>query len=198
MIWYGLPRYCSLLGNPIFSTFPTFSISCLATEKTDPYYFHILFFLFVFWNLAQRFCCCGEWIDLYQRSSLTFGETLCAVFIPLIGIAEALFFSLAGCFDLHRNKHDNKKNQIPTSFDDIVRLAEDSPCSFLLFCCFILFAWFCSRNAILIYLFIYFFNLKWSFFVIVASQLRLMKLRRCVSCSRSWVVPSLMTASFTR
>ncbi|KAL1339067.1 hypothetical protein AAHE18_U005700 [Arachis hypogaea] len=60
------------------------------------------------------------------RSSLTFGETLCAVCIPLIGIVEALFLSLAGCFDFHGDKQ-SKKNQIPSSFDDILRLAKDSP-----------------------------------------------------------------------
>ncbi|MED6217519.1 Calcineurin B-like protein 10 [Stylosanthes scabra] len=60
------------------------------------------------------------------RSSLTFGETLCAVCIPLIGIVEALFFSLAGCFDFHGDRR-TKKNQLPSSFDDILTLAKDSP-----------------------------------------------------------------------
>ncbi|KAL1344330.1 hypothetical protein AAHE18_08G038500 [Arachis hypogaea] len=51
----------------------------------------------------------------------------CAVCILLIGIIEALFFSLAGCFDFHDNKK-SKKNQIPNSFDDILCLAKDFPC----------------------------------------------------------------------
>ncbi|KAJ1420297.1 EF-Hand 1, calcium-binding site [Sesbania bispinosa] len=61
--------------------------------------------------------------SLSLRSSLTFGETLCAVFIPLIGIVEALFFGLAGCFDFHRPK----KKKISSTFDDILALAKDSP-----------------------------------------------------------------------
>ncbi|KAL9304375.1 hypothetical protein ACSQ67_021638 [Phaseolus vulgaris] len=62
------------------------------------------------------------------RSGLTFGETLCAVCIPLIGIVEALVFSLTGCFDFH----SPAKNKKPSSatFNDILALAKDSPCSF--------------------------------------------------------------------
>ncbi|XP_061374629.1 calcineurin B-like protein 10 [Gastrolobium bilobum] len=61
--------------------------------------------------------------SLSLRSSLTFGETLCAVFIPLIAIAEALFFSLSGCFDFYRPK----KKIYSSTFDDIINLAKDSP-----------------------------------------------------------------------
>ncbi|XP_068477726.1 calcineurin B-like protein 10 isoform X3 [Phaseolus vulgaris] len=59
------------------------------------------------------------------RSGLTFGETLCAVCIPLIGIVEALVFSLTGCFDFH----SPAKNKKPSSatFNDILALAKDSP-----------------------------------------------------------------------
>ncbi|XP_047182850.1 LOW QUALITY PROTEIN: calcineurin B-like protein 10 [Vigna umbellata] len=59
------------------------------------------------------------------RSSLTFGETLCAVFIPLIGLVEALVFSLAGCFDFHSPA--KKKKPFSTTFDNILALAKDSP-----------------------------------------------------------------------
>ncbi|QCE02264.1 calcineurin B-like protein 10 [Vigna unguiculata] len=58
------------------------------------------------------------------RSSLTFGETLCAVFIPLIGLVEALVFSLTGCFDFHSPA--KKKKPSSTTFDDILALAKDS------------------------------------------------------------------------
>ncbi|XP_061346127.1 calcineurin B-like protein 10 isoform X2 [Gastrolobium bilobum] len=56
------------------------------------------------------------------KSNLTVGETLCAVFIPLIGVVEALIFSLAGCFNYRR-----PKKNISNAFEDIVRLANDSP-----------------------------------------------------------------------
>ncbi|WVZ21825.1 hypothetical protein V8G54_000369 [Vigna mungo] len=62
------------------------------------------------------------------RSSLTIGETLCAVFIPLIGLVEALVFSLAGCFDFHSPA--KKKKPSSTTFEDILALAKGSPCSF--------------------------------------------------------------------
>ncbi|KAL3008026.1 hypothetical protein AAZX31_07G009600 [Glycine max] len=65
-------------------------------------------------------------IDWCQRSSLTFGETLCSVFIPLIGIVEALVFTFASCFDFQSPKK-NKKHS--STFDDILTLAEDSPFS---------------------------------------------------------------------
>ncbi|XP_014633110.1 calcineurin B-like protein 10 isoform X1 [Glycine max] len=63
---------------------------------------------------------------LSLRSSLTFGETLCSVFIPLIGIVEALVFTFASCFDFQSPKK-NKKHS--STFDDILTLAEDSPFS---------------------------------------------------------------------
>lgn len=69
-------------------------------------------------------------IDWCQRSSLTFSETLCAVFIPFIGIVEALVFTFASCFDFQSPKK-NKKHS--STFDDILTLAEDSPCSFCFF-----------------------------------------------------------------
>ncbi|KAK7255571.1 hypothetical protein RIF29_28984 [Crotalaria pallida] len=71
--------------------------------------------------------------SLSLRSSLTFGETVCAVFIPLIGIVEALFFGLASCFHLHPSNsisnNKKKKKENVTTFDDIVRLANHSPFS---------------------------------------------------------------------
>ncbi|KAK7381747.1 hypothetical protein VNO80_00294 [Phaseolus coccineus] len=59
------------------------------------------------------------------RSGLTFGETLCAVCIPLIGLVEALVFSLAGCFDFHSPA--KKKKPSSATFNDILALAKDSP-----------------------------------------------------------------------
>nr|KYP54346.1 Calcineurin B-like protein 10 [Cajanus cajan] len=64
-------------------------------------------------------------IDWSQRSSLTFGEALCAVFIPLIGIVEAVFFTLAGCFDLHSPNNNNPS----FSFHHVLTLANQSPFS---------------------------------------------------------------------
>ncbi|CAJ1950970.1 unnamed protein product [Sphenostylis stenocarpa] len=58
------------------------------------------------------------------RSSLTFGETLCAVFIPLVGIVEALIFSLTGCFSF---RSPAKTKPSPAPFHDILALAKDSP-----------------------------------------------------------------------
>ncbi|KAG5016157.1 hypothetical protein JHK85_022293 [Glycine max] len=63
---------------------------------------------------------------LSLRSSLTFSETLCAVFIPFIGIVEALVFTFTSCFDFQSPR--NKKKHSST-FDDILTLAEDSPFS---------------------------------------------------------------------
>ncbi|KAL2337969.1 hypothetical protein Fmac_012415 [Flemingia macrophylla] len=62
---------------------------------------------------------------LSLRSSLTFGETLCAVFIPLIGIVEAIVSTLAGCF--HFQPSIQKKP--PSSFHNILTLAHESPFS---------------------------------------------------------------------
>ncbi|XP_020228682.1 calcineurin B-like protein 10 isoform X1 [Cajanus cajan] len=64
-------------------------------------------------------------LSLALRSSLTFGEALCAVFIPLIGIVEAVFFTLAGCFDLHSPNNNNPS----FSFHHVLTLANQSPFS---------------------------------------------------------------------
>ncbi|GAU27425.1 hypothetical protein TSUD_356610, partial [Trifolium subterraneum] len=61
-------------------------------------------------------------------SSLTIGETLCAVFFPLIAIAETLIYTLTGCFNC--NNHDQKKKKEKkkfSTFEDILALANDSP-----------------------------------------------------------------------
>nr|AFK33918.1 unknown [Lotus japonicus] len=68
--------------------------------------------------------------SLSLTSSLTIGEALCAVCIPLIGIVEALFFGLAGCFDFHRGTNkvsNNNNNKISCSFHDFLTLAKNSP-----------------------------------------------------------------------
>ncbi|XP_050160936.1 calcineurin B-like protein 10 isoform X2 [Malus sylvestris] len=59
-----------------------------------------------------------------STSSLKIGETLCAVCIPLIGLVEAFIFSLAGCFDRHR-----QPPRPSFTHDDVVRLAATSPFS---------------------------------------------------------------------
>ncbi|KAM1011142.1 hypothetical protein ACFX13_047278 [Malus domestica] len=60
----------------------------------------------------------------YSAYSFTIGETLCAVCIPLIGLVEAFIFSLAGCFDRHR-----QPPRPSFTHDDVVRLAATSPFS---------------------------------------------------------------------
>lgn len=67
--------------------------------------------------------------SLSLGSRLTIGETLCMVFIPLIGIAEALFYSLAGCFDFRSSeqKKKEKEKKMFSTFDEILALANDSP-----------------------------------------------------------------------
>lgn len=72
-------------------------------------------------------------IHIHQGSRLTIGETLCMVCIPLIGLAEALFCSLAGCFDFRSSKlkKKEKEKKMFSTFQEILALANDSPCSFL-------------------------------------------------------------------
>jgi hypothetical protein len=53
------------------------------------------------------------------------------VFFPLIGIAEALFYTLIGCFDCRNQDQKKKKEKKFSTFEDILALANDSPCSFL-------------------------------------------------------------------
>ncbi|WJX86386.1 Calcineurin B-like protein 10 [Trifolium repens] len=65
--------------------------------------------------------------SLSVTSSLTIGETLCAVFFPLIGIAEALFYTLIGCFDCRNQDQKKKKEKKFSTFEDILALANDSP-----------------------------------------------------------------------
>ncbi|XP_045787855.1 calcineurin B-like protein 10 isoform X2 [Trifolium pratense] len=64
--------------------------------------------------------------SLSVSSSLTIGETLCAVFFPLIGIAEALIYTLTSCFDCRNQDQKKNKNKFST-FEDILALANDSP-----------------------------------------------------------------------
>ncbi|CAK8560335.1 unnamed protein product [Lathyrus sativus] len=65
--------------------------------------------------------------SLSARSSLTFGEKLCVVFIPLIGIAEALFYGLTSCFSFRSLELKKKEKKFSSTFDDILALANDSP-----------------------------------------------------------------------
>ncbi|XP_058750316.1 calcineurin B-like protein 9 [Vicia villosa] len=65
--------------------------------------------------------------SLSARSSLTFGETLCVVFIPLIGIAEALFYGLTSCFSFRSLEQKKKEKKFSSTFEDILALANDSP-----------------------------------------------------------------------
>ncbi|KAK7294333.1 hypothetical protein RJT34_17222 [Clitoria ternatea] len=66
--------------------------------------------------------------SLSLRSSLTFGETLCAVFIPLIGIVEAFIFTFTSCFHFHRPRNNNNnKKPVPCTLPHFLTLASDSP-----------------------------------------------------------------------
>ncbi|XP_054784024.1 calcineurin B-like protein 9 isoform X2 [Prosopis cineraria] len=62
--------------------------------------------------------------SLDPRSSLTIGEKLCFVFIPFVGLFEALVYSLSGCFNVQP-----PKKKIYSAFDDLVLLARNSPFS---------------------------------------------------------------------
>lgn len=56
------------------------------------------------------------------------------VFIPVIGIAEALFYGLASCFSFRSSEHKRKKEKkFSSTFEDILALANESPCLFLHF-----------------------------------------------------------------
>ncbi|XP_028125947.1 calcineurin B-like protein 10 isoform X2 [Camellia sinensis] len=57
-----------------------------------------------------------------RLSSLSIGERICAVFIPLIAIFEYLVFTVAGCFEI---KHRPKKRS-PFGYREIAQLSDDS------------------------------------------------------------------------
>ncbi|XP_004510367.1 calcineurin B-like protein 10 isoform X2 [Cicer arietinum] len=59
---------------------------------------------------------------------MRYGPHCISVFIPLIGIAETLFYSLAGCFDF-RSSEQKQKEKFSSTFDDFLALANDSPFS---------------------------------------------------------------------
>ncbi|CAL9117143.1 unnamed protein product [Musa acuminata var. zebrina] len=63
--------------------------------------------------------------DSLRSSSMTVGERLCAVFIPIIAIVEALICVVADCFD-HRS-FLVRRAPPPKTFD-FARLAHDSRC----------------------------------------------------------------------
>ncbi|RZR78238.1 hypothetical protein BHM03_00003518, partial [Ensete ventricosum] len=63
--------------------------------------------------------------DSLRSSSMTVGERLCAVFIPIIAIVEALICVVADCFD-HRSFLVRRPTP-PKTFD-FARLAHDSRC----------------------------------------------------------------------
>ncbi|KAK9699770.1 hypothetical protein RND81_08G195000 [Saponaria officinalis] len=58
-------------------------------------------------------------------SSLTIGERLCAVVIPVIAIMEALFYAVSNCFDLHSSP-SSSSSKVHYQFNDLVRLADES------------------------------------------------------------------------
>ncbi|KAF7814153.1 calcineurin B-like protein 10 [Senna tora] len=53
---------------------------------------------------------------------MTVGEKLCFVLIPFIGLFEALLYGVSSCFDIHP-----PKKKIAYTFQDLVRLAKNSP-----------------------------------------------------------------------
>ncbi|XP_015866511.3 calcineurin B-like protein 10 isoform X2 [Ziziphus jujuba] len=55
---------------------------------------------------------------------LKIGETLCGVLTPFLGFIECLIFSFVGCFHRHR-----PRKCLSYSFNDVVRLAKNSPFS---------------------------------------------------------------------
>lgn len=61
----------------------------------------------------------------WGSSSFTIGEKICAVFIPLAALCEALICNLAACFDYRSST--STPQPIFYSFNDIVRLSQETP-----------------------------------------------------------------------
>ncbi|KAJ6812977.1 calcineurin B-like protein 9 isoform X2 [Iris pallida] len=61
-------------------------------------------------------------------SSLTVGEKLCSVFIPLVALIEALIFVAADCFDARPRGAALGQRKRQRQPRDLARLAEDSKC----------------------------------------------------------------------
>uniref|UniRef100_A0A1D1XX00 Calcineurin B-like protein n=1 Tax=Anthurium amnicola TaxID=1678845 RepID=A0A1D1XX00_9ARAE len=61
-----------------------------------------------------------------SSSSLTVVEQVCAAFIPLIAIVEALFYAVAGCFELGCCRAPRKCQEARLGFHDFVLLSRES------------------------------------------------------------------------
>ncbi|KAM5579353.1 calcineurin B-like protein 10 [Rosa sericea] len=59
-----------------------------------------------------------------STSSLRIREKLCALCVPVVGLIQAFIFSLVGCFDHHRPRHQHRA---AFTHDDVIRLAATSP-----------------------------------------------------------------------
>lgn len=63
-----------------------------------------------------------------SSSSLEISERICAVFIPLIGIIQAVVLSFTACFDRHL-----PPKKLQYTIDDLRRIASNSLCMFCSF-----------------------------------------------------------------
>lgn len=63
-----------------------------------------------------------------SSSSLEISERICAVFIPLIGIIQAVVLSFTACFD-----HHLPPKKLQYTIDDLRRIASNSLCMFCSF-----------------------------------------------------------------
>ncbi|KAJ4835856.1 hypothetical protein Tsubulata_030113 [Turnera subulata] len=61
-----------------------------------------------------------------RSSHLTTTERLCAVFLPFIGVIEAVALSFVGCFLDHSPRHN-----LQYTFNDLTRIASKTLCGFL-------------------------------------------------------------------
>lgn len=65
---------------------------------------------------------------MQRSSSLTVGEKVCAVFIPLFAIIDILFSTIGQCFDCRRRRSPQVCHHV-----DLARLAHGSPCVCFIF-----------------------------------------------------------------
>ncbi|KAF8025695.1 hypothetical protein BT93_F2509 [Corymbia citriodora subsp. variegata] len=65
----------------------------------------------------------ASWNSSLGLSSLTIGERLCALAIPLLGLLEVVFVNISRCFDSDRPRRHSY------SLDELTRIAKDTPFS---------------------------------------------------------------------
>lgn len=148
-------------------------------------FFRVVSFFFFSNPVVFRFDDVSVCVPHQGLSSLTVGERLCALAIPLLGLLEAVVVNILRCFDSDLPRRHSY------SLDDLSRIAKNTPCLSLslshhpsLYCrCVTTLSW----SSIFLLLF-FFYRL----------QFLSMRSKRCSSCIRSWVARLLTTAWSTR